>query len=728
MQSELTLLQQIKSGKIWDFPGGIHPPERKELSNQTAIQTLNYQGKLYIPLSQHIGESGELIIQAGDYVKKGQALTQPSNSLSLPIHASTSGQVVEITDHVAAHPSGKTEPTLVLQPDGEDTWLELSPFPRWYELSHQELISHIQKMGISGMGGAGFPTYAKVSTDKDIELLIINAVECEPYITADDVLMREKAEQIAIGAEILQFLVQSKLCIIAIEDNKPEAIEAIQLACQHTANVEVRVVPTKYPSGGEKQLIQLITGQQVPTGKYPADIGVIMQNLGTAYAVQQAVVEGKPLVERVVTVTGETISKPGNYWVKLGTPVEALLTETELNAEKKQRVIMGGPMMGFAIPNSAMPIIKTTNCILAPSKKQLPPRGVEQACIRCGMCADACPAELLPQQLQWFAKAKEHEKLEEYNLFDCIECGACAYVCPSQIPLVQYYRTSKAEIREADEEKRKADKAKIRFEQRQERLEREKQERLQRHKEAAEKRKKAMANDTGAKDKIAAALARAKAKKQVQASEPIEDKTQNTEQATTVAAPKDKVAAAIARAKAKKAAQSAVITQEVKQVDAEQNASGQPSNSESSTSNTDAAADEQKDKVAAAIARAKAKKAAKSTQNTATTSTQEVTESKTNTEAEQAETPIPEDARKAKVAAAIAKAKAKKLATEAAVQTEPEAAKTEPTLESEISNEPAPNALSPEEERKAKVAAAIAKAKAKKLAAQAKAQEEGNQS
>lgn len=679
MQSDLTLLEQVKSGKIWGFPGGIHPPERKHLSNQTPIAQANLATHYYVPVKQHSGKEGEVLVKLGDKVLKGQPLTKPSTGLSLPVHAPTSGEVKEIKPHISAHASGAPELTLIIEADGKDDSVPAQPFNDWQAPETDALIEHIKSMGIAGLGGAAFPTYIKAHPAHDIELLIINAVECEPYITADDVLMRYHAEEIIEGVEILLHTTGAKLCLFAIEDNKPEAIEVIKKACEHKNNIDVRVVPTKYPSGGEKQLIQLLTSQQVPSKKLPIDLSIVMQNVGTAFAIKKAVIDGLPLTERVVTVTGESITNPQNLWTKLGTTVEDLVAQCGITAEKDQRLIMGGPMMGFNILDSQMPVVKATNCILAPSKYHVPPRGVEQACIRCGDCAAACPAELLPQQLLWYSKSQEHEKLEEYDLFDCIECGACAYVCPSQIPLVQYYRNSKAEIRQAEEDKAKAEKARIRFEQRQARLEREKQARLKRHQEAAERRRQALNQDDSAKDKIAAALARAKAKKQQQSEAPketgkLEDTSTAVDNSTDAAPnqaidPKDKVAAAIARAKAKKEQKAKQALDKSKSEQAPSAESKSSPTHEAQEQATDEKTPEQikKERVAAAIAKAKAKKAKESSNENEqaaadkSTMTEESITDKQDVDASESQAlKTPEQIKKEKVAAAIAKAKAKK--------------------------------------------------------------------
>jgi electron transport complex protein RnfC len=641
----------MKSGKLWDIPGGIHPPERKSLSNATPIDVAPLSPYYYVPIKQHIGNEGALLVNVGDLVLAGQPLTNAIEGLSLPVHAPTSGVVKEIIPHVSAHPSGKPEITVVIESDKKDTAFKNKSIKDWHKADISVLTTHLQSMGVAGLGGAAFPTYVKSNPHKDIKLLIINGVECEPYITADDVLMRSFAADIIQGINILQHMVKPELVVIAIEDNKPEAIEAIKLAVTDQENIDVKVIPTKYPSGGEKQLIEIITGQQVPSSSIPADIGIVMQNIGTCFAIKEAVIDGKALISRVVTVTGESISRPQNLWVKLGTPISDLLSHCGLVAEEDQRLIMGGPMMGFNIMDIMMPVVKSTNCILAPSEYNLPSFGVEQACIRCSLCADACPVNLLPQQMLWYSKAKDHEKLEEYNLADCIECGVCAYVCPSQIPLVQYYRSSKVEIKQEKEDKIKSDKAKERFETRQLRLERDKQARLLKHKESSDKRKKALENDGGAKEKIAAALARAKAKK----ASTSESETVNPDVKTTDT--QDKVAAAIARAKAKKQAQ-AESKPEVTAATVTTANSEPKDNVVETTETVEAKSAEQikKDKIAATVARAKAKKLAQAAESESVTT--EPTQPKS---AETVEDKSAEQIKKDKIAATIAKAKAKKL-------------------------------------------------------------------
>ncbi|EKF9068899.1 RnfC-related protein [Vibrio cholerae] len=678
----LSLIEQIKSGKLWDFPGGIHPFENKHQSNRQPIINASIPNELVLPLKQHIGKAGDLLVKVGDRVLKGQPLTQYTSTFMLPIHAPTSGVISAIEPRTVAHPSGLSEPCIVLTPDQQEEWFELQPQPDFQQLSPEILLELIRQAGISGMGGAGFPTAKKLQSGLSrTEILIINAAECEPYITADDVLMRQYAHEIIQGIEIVEHILKPKLTIIGIEDNKPEAVAALQQAAQDKPIV-IRVIPTKYPSGGEKQLIKILTNLEVPKGGIPADIGLMVQNVGSLQAIARAIVHGEPLIRRVVTLTGDCFRKPRNVWALLGTPVQALLNEFGYKADKKlPRLIMGGPMMGFTLPHAQVPITKTANCILAPTRNELTSSDNEMACIRCGQCAEACPVSLLPQQLQWHAKAEEFDKCEELNLKDCIECGACAYVCPSEIPLVQYYRQAKAEIRTRSLEAEAAERAKARFEEKKARIERDKAERENRFKQAAEDRRKEM-QQQGGSDAIAAAIERVKAQKAQL--EPTDNSV------------KPAIAAAIARAKAKQAeaAQSgasepdnsemAKLREERKRQARERKAQ-KGEVTEASTSDD---ADDKQSAVAAAIARAKARKA-------------EQQETESAAQPAQA-TPSSDEAdpKKAAVAAAIARAKARK-----AEQQETEST-AQPAQATPSSDDADP--------KKAAVAAAIARAKARK--------------
>ncbi|HDY7885209.1 TPA: electron transport complex subunit RsxC, partial [Vibrio vulnificus] len=709
----LSLIEQIRTGALWDFPGGVHPAENKRQSNQQPLVHAALANEIVLPLKQHIGKPGNILVNVGDHVLKGQLLTQSNAGFTLPIHASTSGTITAIETRTVAHPSGLSEMCVVITPDGQDTWCEKQPVIDYSQQSSDYLLDVIRMAGISGMGGAGFPTAKKIQSGLGrTEILIVNAAECEPYITADDKLLQEHAEEVLQGIEIVEHILQPKLTIIGIEDNKPEAIKALESAAQNR-DIVIRVIPTKYPSGGEKQLIKVLTNKEVPAGGIPADIGILVQNVGSLYAIKRAVMDGEPMVNRVVTLTGNTFETPRNVWVPLGTPVHALLEQFGYQADKKlPRLIMGGPMMGFSLPHANVPITKTSNCILAPTRKEISPAGYEMECIRCGACAEACPASLLPQQLQWHAKAEEFDKCEELNLKDCIECGACAFVCPSEIPLVSYYRQAKAEIRTRAQESDAAKRAKLRFEEKKARMEREKEERENRFKKAAEDRRKEM-KSTGGDDAIAAAIARVKAQK-----------TQDSEQAPSV---KPAVAAAIAKAKAKQAAaadsgssepdnsEMVKLREERKRLARERKAEKE----QSKTPNSEEQGDK-KSAVAAAIARAKAKKAQQTPLASSESSADEPDDKKAAVaaaiarakarKAQQTDEPAPEqnreesqaaeeDPKKAAVAAAIARAKARK-----AQQTD-EPAPEQNREESQAAED---------DPKKAAVAAAIARAKARK--------------
>ena len=602
------IMERLASQKLWSFPGGVKPKGRKSLSNTSQIAELEIPKLLYIPIKQHIGVDAKLIVSVNDRVLAGQPLTESHNPFAVPVHASSSGKIIKIEQHVSSHPSGLEELTVVIETDGKDKPFTFEPLSDYLNCERANIIDAIARAGISGMGGAGFPTHVKSNNVKPIEFLIINGVECEPYISADDRLMREHAWQIRQGIDILNHLLSPKQVIIAIEDNKPEAIQTMAIACQQQQKYQVISVPTKYPAGGEKQLIQVLTSREVPADGLPVDVGCLMYNVGTCYAIADAIIEGKPLTKRVITLTGEALDKPQNFWVPIGTPIKDCLAAAEYQSSKQSypKIIMGGPMMGFTLKSGLSPVLKTTNCLLAPASGELPNLEDERPCIRCSACADACPASLLPQQLFWYSKSKEYELVEDYNLFDCIECGACAYVCPSEIPLVHYYRITKSEINQQKIDKEKSEKAKQRFEARKNRLLKEKKAREDKHREATAARKKAMQSDGGdAKAKIAAALARAKAKKAQKedvavASQNNTDTTAVNIEQTASDDKKAKVAAAIARAKAKKA--------KAKPIEEKDKAEVSTPNEE--TGNAEQAQkDDKKAKVAAAIARAKAKKA-----------------------------------------------------------------------------------------------------------------------
>ncbi|MEZ8795012.1 electron transport complex subunit RsxC [Vibrio splendidus] len=668
----ISLIEQIRTGSIWNFPGGVHPAENKKQSNTTDIVHARLPEEIVLPVKQHIGKPGNLLLVAGDTVLKGQQLTALDTGFTLPVHAPTSGVITAIEPRTTAHPSGLSEMCVVIKPDGLDTWIEKNPVEDFSTKTSDELLDVIRQAGISGMGGAGFPTAKKLQSGLGrTDILIVNAAECEPYITSDDKLLQEHAEEVLKGIEVVEHILQPKLTVIGIEDNKPDAIKALEIAAKDK-DIVIRVIPTKYPSGGEKQLIKILTNKEVPAGGIPADIGVLVQNVGSLYSIKRAVIDGEPVVNRVVTLTGKTFKQPRNVWALLGTPVHELLEEFGYKADKKlPRLILGGPMMGFTLPHANVPITKTSNCILAPTRREISPSTYEMECIRCSACAEACPASLLPQQLQWHAKANELDKCEELNIKDCIECGACAFVCPSEIPLVQYYRQAKAEIKTRKDEATAAERAKIRFEEKNARMERDKAERENRFKKAADNRRKDMKSADG-DDAIAAAIARVKAQKTAA------DQTPNAEPAV-----KPAVAAAIAKAKAKQAAaqkanDAGPDNSEMSKLREERKRQARERKAQQAATDNPAenSGDTKKDAVAAAIARAKAKKAQQA-------------ESASEASAESSG-----DAKKDAVAAAIARAKAKK-----AQQAE--------------STSDAPTESSGDAKKDA-VAAAIARAKAKK--------------
>ena len=458
-------------GKVFAFHGGIHPPQNKHQSTQSPIAQAPLANVLNVPIQQHMGAAAQPCVTIGEKVLKGQRIADGQGKMSVPVHAPSSGVISAIDPHPVPHASGMQGLCISIQTDGKEQWIEHHGLANYRDLSKEQLVHYIEDRGIAGMGGAGFPTALKLNLGDSniVNTLIINAAECEPYISADDLLMRERAVQIIAGIEVLQYLLEPDHIIIGIEDNKPQAAQALELAIsqyqfQTPLNLVVQSIPTTYPSGGEKQLIQLLTNLEVPHGGIPADVGIVCQNVATIYAIHRAVCFGESLISRIVTVTGDAVAKPQNYEVLIGTPFSLLLESAGQHLKQTSRLIIGGPMMGYSITSAAIPVVKGSNCIIAATEREMPSPDPEQPCIRCGLCEQVCPAQLLPQQLHWFAKGQEHEKALQHNLFDCIECGACSYVCPSNIPLVQYYRHTKTRIREEQADKRKADIARERFE------------------------------------------------------------------------------------------------------------------------------------------------------------------------------------------------------------------------------------------------------------------------
>ena len=464
--------------RLWHFNGGVHPPQHKTESTQRPVAKGQIPERLIIPLHQHIGEPAEPLVKVGDTVLKGQIIARATGYVSAPVHASTSGTVTAIGDFPIPHPSRLDASCIIIDCDGEERWCEHAPVEHFESLSPSALRNTIREAGIVGLGGAGFPSYIKLNPghDKVINTLVLNGVECEPYITCDDLLMRERAQEIIAGLRIARHALQARECIIAIEDNKPQAYQSMQAAARDHDYIEVVQVPTLYPQGSEKQLVKVLTGKEVPSNGLSLQIGVVNLNVATAAAIYRAICHGEPLISRIVTVTGNGVANPQNLDALIGTPMDVLIRQCGGDADALARLIMGGPMMGFAMHRTDLPVIKTTNCVLTFSSKLSKPEPPVMPCIRCGSCAEVCPVNLLPQQLYWYAKSHELDKIQEFDLFDCIECGCCSYVCPSNIPLVQYYRFAKGEIWIQEREREKADVARRRFEFRQERIERRKAE------------------------------------------------------------------------------------------------------------------------------------------------------------------------------------------------------------------------------------------------------------
>jgi Na+-translocating ferredoxin:NAD+ oxidoreductase subunit C len=476
---------------LYHFHGGIHPPSNKEQSTRLSIAHAPLPSRLIVPLHQHAGETAKPVVQAGDHVLKGQLIGMPDGFVSSAVHAPTSGTIAAINMQLIAHPSGLPNLCATLIPDGRDEWVERKSVD-YRGHSSAELQSLLRMAGVVGLGGAAFPSDIKLRIGKQkIKTLILNGAECEPYITCDDMLMRERATEIVQGAEILRYMLDADEVLYGVEDNKPQAIAALQQAIKESGPVlqqnkghEAVAIPTIYPGGSAKQLIRVLTGLEVPSGKLPTDIGVQCFNVATAYSVHRALAHGEPLLSRIVTIAGN-VREARNYEALIGTPIAELLALSGTLPDTSG-YIMGGPMMGFALPGMSgpgpaahVPMVKATNCIIAASAKLFPAPPPAMPCIRCTRCVEVCPADLQPQDLYWFAQSREFGRAQAFSLFDCIECGACSYVCPSHIPLVQYYRFAKSEIRAREHDKQLADQARIRHEFHEQRLEREKREKAE---------------------------------------------------------------------------------------------------------------------------------------------------------------------------------------------------------------------------------------------------------
>ena len=539
-QHKRTKGSKLMSSRLWKIFGGLKLAGFKMMSMEHATQDAPLAKNLVLPLKQHIGKPAIPVVNVGDRVLKGQLIAAAEDYVCSPIHAPTSGKVTAIEKHLLPHPSAIATTCIVMETDGKEEWAECISNTHYRQLETSTVRDIIRDAGIVGLGGAGFPSFIKLNPGSNnvVDTLILNGAECEPYITCDAMLMQEQSRKIIDGLNIMRHALQAKHCIIAIEDNKRTAhTMLVNVLQEHEADyIDVVQIPTLYPAGGEKQLIKTLTGKEVPSNGLPVNIGVVCHNVATAAAVASAVLEGKPLISRYVTITGEGVDRPTNLNVLLGTPFSELLDYCGRN-NKAEQFIMGGPMMGFEISNDHIPVIKTSNCILVQSKKTEPE--VVMPCIRCGQCADVCPAQLLPQQLYWYSRAKNFDKTQDYHLFDCIECGCCSYVCPSHIPLVQYYRFAKTEIYAQEQERKKSDIARQRHEFRLFRMERKKAENEERKKQKRELLKKVNGEenneDDAKKSAIKAAMERVKAKRDAQSIAPKNTSDLTEQQQKTIA-------------------------------------------------------------------------------------------------------------------------------------------------------------------------------------------------
>ena len=430
--------------RLKSFRGGIHPSTFKEITQSESITIVPPPKVAITPLSQHTGAPSEPIVEPGQVVKAGERIAEPNGFVSVPQHASISGKVVEIANH--PHPVlGKKTSAVVIESDGEDAWM---PFAKRdvSNLSKEEIISAISEGGVVGLGGAAFPTHVKLSPppDKTIDTVVINGAECEPYITCDHRIMLEKTEEILKGIEVVRKVLAPERCVIGIEVNKYDAVEMF-LKASGDSGIEVVGLKVKYPQGDEKQMIEALLGREVPSGGLPMDVGVVVQNVGTIYSIWEAVAEGKPLVERVITVTGKGVRRPSNVLVRIGTPVKDIITACGGYSNGVGRLLMGGPLMGISQYTDEVPVLKGTSAILVQAEDEVRTEPT-RSCIRCARCVDVCPVRLLPAELAKLAEKGRFEACNELGVLDCRECGCCSYVCPSKINIVHLVKYAKMEI------------------------------------------------------------------------------------------------------------------------------------------------------------------------------------------------------------------------------------------------------------------------------------------
>jgi Na+-translocating ferredoxin:NAD+ oxidoreductase subunit C len=441
-------LGAIKMVKLFKIRGGVHPQDQKQLSANQAIENLPLPPLLHIPLQQHIGAPAEPLVPRGERVLKGQLLARSQGAISAPVHAPTSGRIMGIGGYPAHHASGLSVRTITLQPDGKEEWVgNLDPVSEPFSLDPDEIARRVADAGIVGMGGATFPSAVKLNLRKRYKLhtLVINGAECEPYLTCDDRLMREQSAAVLDGVLILARGVGVQQVLFAIENNKPEALSMMKAAADPHPNVEVVGLPTRYPMGSEKHLVQTLTGKETPARGLTADIGIVVQNVATALAVHDALRHGRPLISRVMTVSGGAIRQPRNIHVPLGTTLSYLIDFCGGFKQKPARLISGGPMMGQPVPSIRVPVVKGSNGLLALTESEVH-AGDEMPCIRCAGCVQACPCGLVPLDMAAHIRAGSLDASVKLGLLDCIACGSCSYVCPSHIPLVHYFNYAKGEL------------------------------------------------------------------------------------------------------------------------------------------------------------------------------------------------------------------------------------------------------------------------------------------
>jgi len=489
---------------------GVHPDDHKRPAADRPLRVMPVPAKLYLPLQQHLGGPARPVVLVGQRVKKGELIAEAQGMVSAPIHAPTSGTIAAVTEITAPHPSGLSLQAIILEADGADEWVELSGCDNPFALDPAEIGKRVAAAGVVGLGGAAFPSAVKLTgaSRSQVTTLVMNGGECEPYLSCDDRQMRDHAVGIVDGICIMLHATGARVALVGIEDNKPEAISAMRAAAASVANVEIRPIPARYPMGSEKQLIQVLTGKEVPADGRAFDIGVVVHNVGTALAVRAAIREGRPLISRVVTVNGNCAANPGNIEVRIGTLAEEVIAFAgglKGDGIGLARRVMGGPMMGMQIPHWRVPVVKGSSGILAFDAAEVAEQE-PNPCIRCGSCVKACPMGLLPLEMSARIRNEAYDEAVGIGLKDCIACGCCAYVCPSKIPLVQYFVHAKGELAAQDRAKLRNDATKKLALQRQERLEREAREKA----EAAAKRKA---------EREAAAAAKAAAEATAKASE-----------------------------------------------------------------------------------------------------------------------------------------------------------------------------------------------------------------